>query len=152
MFGVSYRPIKRILEENNIQIRSNSESHREDLTNQRFGKLEVISIDPNYIPQSGRHTKWLCRCDCGAIVSVQSNHLKSGAQSACSPMCKHRIEAGERFGALVVLNPTSGRNTSGSVMYECICDCGEICSVSSADLRSGRKTSCHKCKESCGEL
>ena len=65
---------------------------REDLTGKRFGKLTVVSIDPDYVPQSGRHAKWLCLCDCGNYRSVQSNHLKDGSQTACCPACKHKIE------------------------------------------------------------
>jgi len=42
IFGVSYRPIKRILEENNIHIRTASENKRENLLGQIFGKLTVI--------------------------------------------------------------------------------------------------------------
>ena len=76
---------------------------REDLTGRRFGKLTVISLDPNYVPQSGRHAKWLCKCDCGNFKVVQSNHLKDGTQSACSPACKKRIEIGSTFGQLTVL-------------------------------------------------
>jgi hypothetical protein len=42
IFGVSYRPIKRILEENNVHIRTVSENKRENLLGQIFGKLTVI--------------------------------------------------------------------------------------------------------------
>ena len=153
MFGVSYRPIKRILEENNIHIRTASEAKREDLTGQKFGKLTTLQLDPNYIPKSGRHAKWLCQCECGNVVSIQSNHLKSGAQSACSAMCKHQIPAGSRIGALTIIEPTHARaKNGGSVIYKCQCDCGENCYVSSTELRAKRKTSCDKCKESYGEI
>lgn len=150
-YGVSNRPIRRILQENNIDLRTSGESQRTNLIGQRFGKLTVISLDPHYQPQSGRHAKWLCRCDCGAIVSCQSNHLKEGQATACSPGCKHIIEAGTRFGALTVLYPLTKRSTSGSIIYQCQCDCGEIIEVASTELRAKRKTSCHKCKESYGE-
>ena len=79
---------------------------REDLTGRRFGKLVVISIDPDYVPKSGRHARWLCKCDCGNYKTVQSNHLKDGSQSACSPACKNRIEPGTIFGQLTVLKMT----------------------------------------------
>ena len=152
IFGISYRPIKRILEENNVHIRTASENKRENLLGQIFGKLTVIQLDPNYIPESGRHAKWLCQCECGNIVSVQSNHLKSGAQSACSPACKHQIPVGSRIGALIIIEPTHARaKNGGAVIYKCQCDCGEICYVSSTELRAKRKTSCDKCKESYGE-
>ena len=66
----------------------------------------MVKLDPNYIPKSGKHAYWLCKCECGAKVSVASHHLKSGAVSACSAGCNHRIAEGARFGRLTVLEPT----------------------------------------------
>lgn len=150
-FNVSVSPIKRILKENNIEIRK-SGGQSEDLTLQRFGKLVVQYIDPNAPRGSGKHTKWICLCDCGQMVSVQSNHLKDGTQSACSPACKHLIPKGTRFGGLVVLEPMNLRDKSnGAVMYKCRCDCSNECLVSSVELRAHRKGSCSLCKESYGE-
>ena len=65
--------------------------------------------------------------------------------------CKNRIEQGTRYGKLVVLNMTDKKDkNSGSVMYQCQCDCGEICTVAATELRALRKTSCSKCKQSYG--
>lgn len=126
---------------------------RQDLTGQRFGKLVVIGLDPNYVPKSGRHAKWLCKCDCGNEKVVQSNHLKDGSQSACSPMCKHIIEKGTIFGQLTVLEPTENRSKGGGhVIYKCQCSCGNIIQVPSSELRTGRKFCCELCKASSGEI
>ena len=78
-FSVSPRPIKRILKENDITLRTNGESLRDDLTGKKFGKLTVLYLDPNYVPKAGRHAIWLCKCDCGNEISVESNHLKDGS-------------------------------------------------------------------------
>ena len=59
-------------------------SRIQDLSGQRFGKLTVVELDPEYVRKSGRHARWLCKCDCGKIKSVQSNHLKDGSATACS--------------------------------------------------------------------
>ena len=151
-FNVSVTPIKRILKENNISIRTASENRREDLTGQRFGKLTVLKIDPDFVSASGKHTKWLCQCDCGKIKSVQSNHLKDGSQSACCPLCKNIIEKGSIFGMLEVLEPTGQRNVnSGAVMYLCQCSCGNKQLISSTELRAGRRKQCDKCNDSYGE-
>ena len=148
-FNVSSTPIKRVLNENNIEIRH---GHFEDLTFQRFGKLVAQHIDPDGPRGSGRHTRWICLCDCGNTVSVQSNHLKEGTQSACSPICNHLIPKGTRFGGLVVIEPTEMRSKNGgAVMYKCRCDCSKECLVSSTELRAHRKGSCETCKESYGE-
>ena len=51
-----------------------------DLAGQRFGRLVAVE-------RSGRSdcgsTMWLCKCDCGSLVSVQYSNLKSGATKSC---------------------------------------------------------------------
>jgi hypothetical protein len=54
-------------------------SKRNDLTNQRFGRLIAHHIDPS---SSGR-TKWVCGCDCGAVVSVDRSNLVGGNSNSC---------------------------------------------------------------------
>lgn len=50
-----------------------------DLTGQRFGKLTVIE-KVDYI---GKNTRWICKCDCGNIVKIQSNNLLTGNTKSC---------------------------------------------------------------------
>lgn len=122
-----------------------------DLTGQRFGKLVVISLDPDYVPKRGRHAKWLCKCDCGNYKIAQSNHLIAGDTTACCFGCKNRIEAGTRFGRLTVLEMTEERSKNGgSMMYKCRCDCGEELLVPSTELRAKRRSCCPRCKMSLG--
>lgn len=124
-----------------------------DLTGQRFGKLLVLGVDPNYIPKNGRHKRWLCQCDCGNYKVVQSNHLIAGDTTACSPGCNHRIEIGTRFGQLTVIEMTDNRSKNGgSVLYRCRCDCGEELLVPSTELRAKRKSCCQHCKMSLGTI
>jgi len=54
-----------------------------DLTGKRFGFLTVLSLDDKkYISPSGhQHTKWICQCDCGNIVSIDINSLRRGTKS-----------------------------------------------------------------------
>lgn len=124
-----------------------------DLTGQRFGKLLVIKKDESIIPKSGRHARWICQCDCGNIVSVQSNHLRAGDTTACSLACKNRIPNGSQFGKLTVIEMTNERaKNGGAVLYKCQCDCGNIELVSSTELRANRKFHCSKCGFSSGEI
>lgn len=59
-----------------------------DLTGQRFGRLTVIEKDIEKSIARGR-TFWICRCDCGNIVSVQSaDLLRKGGTRSCG--CLHR--------------------------------------------------------------
>ena len=54
-----------------------------DLTNQKFGKLQVLCIDTNPLNKTKR---WLCRCDCGNITTAKTNELTSGHKTSCG--CK----------------------------------------------------------------
>lgn len=57
---------------------------------------------------------------------------------------------GERFGKLVVLEPTNKREQR-SVVWKCQCDCGNIIECKSIDLTRGHTKSCG-CLKSKGEL
>jgi len=55
-------------------------SHRlEDLTNKKYGRLTVLSLEN---PIKGR-TYWLCKCECGKIKPILAQHLKSGNIVSC---------------------------------------------------------------------
>ena len=56
-----------------------------DLTNQRFGRLTIISRARG--DQHG-YAKWNCRCDCGQVLEVISWSLRSGATQSCG--CRQR--------------------------------------------------------------
>lgn len=46
----------------------------------RFGRLTVISEDPD---DTKHRSMWICRCDCGNVVSVSSGHLRYGDTKSC---------------------------------------------------------------------
>jgi hypothetical protein len=49
-----------------------------DLTGRRFGRLVVVGR-----AEGGKHTIWLCKCDCGRVKTVAAQHLLSGAIRSC---------------------------------------------------------------------
>lgn len=51
-----------------------------DITGSRFGKLVVIGRAPN---DKAGNSKWLCRCDCGAMSTPLAQSLRSGATASC---------------------------------------------------------------------
>lgn len=58
---------------------------REDLSNQRFGRLTAIK----FINKTKHKTiKWLCRCDCGNERIVASQKLKEGKTKSCGCLQK----------------------------------------------------------------
>ncbi len=50
--------------------------------------------------------------------------------------------AGRRFGRLKALYPTDKRDSKGSVIWHCQCDCGNACEVSQDKLVRHNTTSC----------
>lgn len=118
----------------------------DDLTNQRFGLLQVLYRTDDYILESnGKHyVQWHCRCDCGNEVDVIANNLKSGSTVSCG--CR-RFEdlSGRQFGDLTVIKQVDDYiNPSGRklVRYQCKCSCGKYKNVLADVLRKGETTSC----------
>jgi len=125
-----------------------------DLTGQRFGILTVLSEAEPYYPKAGhRKRRWLCQCDCGAkTVVLQSNLTGSDGTKSCGCLVKGngrrpypRILTGNRYGRLVVLEPTDPQiTTRGSErkQWKCQCDCGNTTIVAEDNLLCGHTRSC----------
>lgn len=54
---------------------------KKDLTGQRFGRLVVLSESPKRTKSRGVY--WFCKCDCGNIKEIASNHLMRGLTVSC---------------------------------------------------------------------
>ena len=52
-----------------------------DIVGLKFGALTVIERDYSYV--SNKHTKWICKCECGNVKSIFRNSLISGACKSC---------------------------------------------------------------------
>lgn len=119
---------------------------RNDLTGKRFGKLTVLYVDKERTGNGKVY--WICKCDCGNIKSIQSTALtrkKNGTVSCgCARNSKEAKEkakitrekypkdiTGLKFGRLTVLRETDIRSTrqadNGAKLWECLCECGELC-------------------------
>ena len=117
------------------------EKKAEDITGQRFGKLVAIRPTDERINGS---VVWECKCDCGNTAFVDAGSLRKGHTTSCGcakAMMRGENLTGQRFGQLVAIRPTDGR-ISGSVVWECKCDCGNTKFASLNYLRSGHTTSC----------
>lgn len=64
-----------------------------DLTNQKFGKLTIVERVANQKNQ----TMWKCLCECGNMVVVSSNHLKSGHTKSCGCLCDSCLDKHYNF-------------------------------------------------------
>lgn len=115
-----------------------------DITDQRFGKL----VAKKFVGKSKSGVAlWDCVCDCGNHKIVSVNNLKCGDTKSCGCIFSERegidIKC-KKFGRLTVLKPTEKRDSKGSVVWECSCNCGnpDHVYVSVRCLNSGAVTSC----------
>ena len=53
--------------------------------------------------------------------------------------------SGQRFGKLLVNIDHKTKTKDGNLYWECVCDCGGICYVTSSDLKRGRENYCPNC-------
>jgi hypothetical protein len=126
---------------------------RKDLSGKRFGSLVVDCVDEE---RSGDgKVYWWCDCDCGGRKSIQSTSLtrKRGYTKSCG--CARNSKSAKikarnthnsypeditdlKFGRLVVLRKTNMKSVracdNGAYLWECLCDCGNICYYSRYNL------------------
>lgn len=126
-------------------------AHRIDLTGMRFGKLTVLekAVDTT-------DSAWKCLCDCGKECVVLTQSLRNGKRTSCgcdSRKGKSTVKdiAGQKFSRITALYPTQQRDRNGSVVWHCVCDCGNELDMSYNHLRYGEKISCGCMREKCNQ-
>lgn len=128
----------------------------EDLTGKKFNKLTVIrrATKEEWPRGSGRHAKWLCKCECGNLTFVQSSELKNGKTKSCGCIAKESAAklayklgkenfkdlTGQKFGKLTVIK--QGSYYQRQIQWWCQCECGTTTLVRASYLLSGHTTSC----------
>lgn len=123
---------------------------KDDLTGRRFGRLLVLGDSGKRA--NNRAIKWECQCDCGNIVYIIGKSLKNGDSQSCGCYNKERTSethikdlTGQRYGEILLLEPTSKRTNHGSVIWKGMCSCGNIVYISEGDFVKGNNKSCGKC-------
>lgn len=119
-----------------------------DLTGMRFDRWTVIERAEN----QNKRVYWKCKCDCGTTKNVCGSFLVNGRSKSCGCITKERIKecgknnskdiTGSRYGHLVALEPTDKRFSNGSIKWKCQCDCGNICYLSSSELKRRKSCGC----------
>lgn len=111
-----------------------------DLTGQKFGKLTAVRPTDQ---RKGGSVVWECVCDCGKTVFASAQNLKNGHIQSCGCLRKDLAAdlTGGKFGKLTAIRPTDQRKC-GSIVWECICDCGKTTFVSAQKLKTGHTQSC----------
>lgn len=120
---------------------------KQDLTGQVFTYWTVLK--DSGLKTNDNDTLWECQCECGTIKNVAGYSLRKGRSRSCGCYKKQKLKEraknikNQRFDLLIALNPTEKRDSNGSVIWECQCDCGNICYRSLTNLqRSYEKHSC----------
>ena len=133
-------------EEQTLDCGCVSKRQRKNITGQRFGRL---TAEQYLFDNRRKQACWLFRCDCGntkvlPVNSVRSNNIRScGCLRAEKTRQIHLTDISrKRFGRLTAVRPTEKRDSSGSVIWECQCDCGNTCLASVAVLKRGNVRSC----------
>lgn len=85
-----------------------------DLTGQRVGRLVIVR---RVADRRRGWPRWLCRCDCGNEVEVDSNNLRTNNTMSCGCWASDRAKTG--------LNRK--HNRSGTPLYEVWCKMRERC-------------------------
>lgn len=110
---------------------------------QQFDDLTIIEKTEKR--DSGGSVIWRCQCKCGEIVERSTAVLKRKDYHSCHK-CKNTKALdliGKKFGRLTVINKTEERNSDGTIIWECLCECGSIVKRSTANLtRKNREQSC----------
>ena len=132
-----------------------------NLTNQKFGRLTVIQESNKRIRNL---VTWKCQCECGKIIDVTGQALRSGNTSSCGCLKKDALRernlnsssviVGNRYGKLTVIQDlglrkqkSRDKNWRWSL---CQCDCGNTIEVANSLLANGHTSSCG-CLQSQGE-
>lgn len=120
-----------------------------DYTGQKFGKLTALEYIKGEYNKKIR-AKWRCQCECGNIVDVDLQKLRSGSITACDKCDpdSYKIRTRnniiqditrQKFGKLTVLKQYDVDNKH---LCYCRCDCGKEKLVLYYNLLHGGTTSC----------
>ena len=113
-----------------------------DMTNQVVGELTVLKRVEN--SKDGK-AQWECLCSCGNKRIVKGKDLRNQKITKCKKCSRKGINmldlSNQKFGRLLVLEPTNDRRDT-SVIWKCICDCGNVCYKPSHDLMNNKVKSC----------
>ena len=116
-------------------------SRIKDIVGERFGKLTVVRYLRTDVKPYGHTVIWECKCDCGNIVEVSTNALRSGNTKSCGCLISENL-VGMKFGRLTVMDREPPKSKKAKGLWVCKCECGNVIKVNTSALKSGNTTSC----------
>lgn len=112
-----------------------------DLTGQKFDKLTVIEMLPNYKGDNAVYCR--CLCDCGKEVIRKRQHIiqKGGHSCGCvkkqakSALSTRKDFTGQKFGHLTVVEMLYSYGAHKLSHCRCVCECGKERIIATYALR-----------------
>ena len=104
-YNCSKQIIKRVLTENNIQIRT-PKNKMEIEPGSIFKELIVLKRNYEYQKQKNENCSYYdCKCSCGNIVTVRGSDLRIGKTKSCNKCYQFYKKdlSGQRIGELLIL-------------------------------------------------
>ena len=116
-----------------------------DLTGRTFGQLRVLKKADDQSRSGG--VWWQCECGCGSTYEAPATLLVTGKRTHCGGEAHRKNYAfaditGQRFSRLTALWPLETRDSKGSVVWRCRCNCGNEVDVSYNCLMYSEVKSC----------
>ena len=111
-------------------------------------RWEVIEEDFNYKKEYNIKSSaiyWKCKCQCNTFKIVSGNSLRNGTSLSCGCLLKETNSkniTGLKFNRLLALESTHKASHNGSIIWKCLCDCGNIHYANLNDLVCGNIKSC----------
>lgn len=109
-----------------------------DLVGREYGEWTVMCLAP-YVNGS---RYWTCICSCGTVRDIPERYLLNGISKSCGHI---KDLTGKTFGRLTAIRRVDDKilpNGQKSAMWECLCECGNVCIVEGRLLQSGTTRSC----------
>lgn len=116
-----------------------------EMIGKKFGRLTVVEQDGER--KAGRHPRWVCKCDCGNVVTKSAPGLRQGREPSCgcAAMDFQRQKydlTWKKFERLLVIKAESASNSKRNIVWKCLCDCGKETNATGSELRGLHKRSC----------
>lgn len=127
-----------------------------DFSKEKIGRLQPLYIDDTKPRGSGKNIYWICQCDCGNKISVNSCNLQTAIRKnkdlGCG-VCNSKLAVdltNQKFGKLTAIKRADSERTNRT-KWLCKCDCGNFTEVFTSNLTSLHTTSCGCAARSIGE-
>ena len=128
-----------------------------DFSKEKIGRLQPLYIDDTKPRGSGKNIYWICQCDCGNKISVNSCNLQTAIREnkdlGCG-VCNSKLAVdltNQKFGKLTAIKRADSERTNRT-KWLCKCDCGNFTEVFTSNLTRLHTTSCGCATRSIGEV